>query len=219
MKHFVVFSIAAASILTAAAQTTTVPAATANPAAEGAKKPGVIRIGLVQPKIDMGSPAANSPDALRTLIAQYLAGPAVEITPMAAMVPLQIEAEAKQKECDYILSAGLTQQQKKSGLGFLKNAQSMAGMVPVIGMAGRAGAVVGQAAAQTAISMAGQLASGVKAKSEVTLEYRLAVPGAVSPLVANTEKIKAESDGQDVISPMVERVAAAVTTAVTRKKS
>ncbi len=93
----------------------------------------------------------------------------------------------------------------------------MAGMVPVLGMAGRAGAIVGQAAAQTALSAAGQVASGVKAKSEVSLEYQLIAPGATSPLAANSERAKAQSDGQDVITPMVEHAAAAITGAILKK--
>jgi hypothetical protein len=180
------------------------------------RRPGVIRIGLVQPKVDMGSPAGNQAEALRTLLGHYITGPAVELVPVQSMLPVQAEAEAKQKECDYVLYANLTQQaQKKTGgFGLLKNARAMTGMVPVIGMTGRAGAMVGQAAAQTAISLAGEISTSVKAKSEVSLEYRLVAPGATTPAAANTEKVKAESDGQDVITPMVEHVAAAVVGAV-----
>jgi hypothetical protein len=129
-----------------------------------------------------------------------------------------VEAEATQKECDYILYSGLSQQApKKSGFGLLKNAHAMTGMMPVIGMSGRTGAIVGQAAATTALGVAGELSSGVKAKSELTLEYRLTAPGAAEPVAANTEKSKADSDGQDVITPMVEHAAAAVLGAAVKK--
>jgi hypothetical protein len=160
----------------------------------------------------MGTAAGNSAEALRGLLSRYLAGPNVELMPMQAVLPTQVEEEAQQKECDYILFAALTQQAQKRSGGFslLKNAHAMTGMVPVLGMTGRTGALVGQAAAQTAVNLAAEVSAGVKAKSEVSLEYRLIAPGAASPALANTEKAKADADGQDVITPIVERVAAAV---------
>lgn len=206
--------------LTVAALAQTAPIAglpTPAPApAQNPKKPGVVRIGIVQPTMDMGPAAANAGEALRVLLSQYVSGPTMETVPLTAMLPIQAAAEGQQKQCDYILYGTLSQK-KSGGFGLLKGAQSMAGMVPVLGMAGCAGAVVGQAAAQTALSAAGQLASGVKAKSEVSFEYQLISPGATSPLVSNTDKAKAQSDGQDVIIPMVERAAMAIVGAVAKK--
>ena len=180
------------------------------------KKPGVIRIGIVQPRMDMGPAGANAGEALRVLLGQYLSGPTLEAVPLTAMLPIQAAAEGQQKQCDYILYASLSQK-KSGGFGLLKGAQSMAGMVPVLGMAGRTGAIVGQAAAQTALNAAGQVASGVKAKSEVSFEYQLIAPGATSPLAANSDKTKAQSDGQDVITPMVEHAATAITGTLLKK--
>jgi hypothetical protein len=143
----------------------------------------------------MGSPAAaHSAEAMRAMFTQYLTGPTVELIAIQAALPVQVEAEATQKECDYILYSGLSQQTpKKSGFGLLKNAHAMTGMMPVIGMSGRTGAIVGQAAAQTALSVAGELSSGVKAKSEVTLAVFAATgsaaPGAVSRYSRNRRPI------------------------------
>ncbi len=189
--------------------TANVPAAAVLP-----KKPGVIRLGLLQPKMEMG--AAASPEALRTLLTQYLSGPQIEVVPIAAMVPLQVEAEAKQKSCDYVFSASLSQKQSRR-FGLLGGAQAMSNMVPVIGMAGRAGAVVGRAAAMTAISAASQLSSTVNAKSEITLQYQLLAPGTASPIIADAIKAKAQSNGQDVITPLIEQAATAVANAVLKK--
>ncbi len=190
-------------------------AAIAPAAALAPKRPGVIRLGLVQPKLDMGTPG-GVPEGLRTLLMQYLTGPQIEVVPIAAMIPLQVEAEAKQKECDFLFYASLSQKRGR-GLGFLRSAQSMTSMIPVIGMAGGTRAIVGQAAAMTAISAASQLSSVVKAKSEVAFQYQLVAPGVASPLIASTDKVKAESDGQDVITPLVEQAATAVATALLKK--
>lgn len=184
--------------------------------AQNPKKPGAIRIGIVQPRMDMGPAGANAGEALRVLLSQYLSGPTLEAVPLTAMLPIQAAAEGQQKQCDYILYATLSQK-KSGGLGLLKSAQSMAGMVPMLGMTGRTGAIVGQAAAQTALSAAGQVASGVKAKSEVSFEYQIIAPGATSRLAADSEKTKAQSDGQDVITPMVEHAAMAIISAFAKR--
>lgn len=215
---FTLMSIASVTAAAQAAPADATATAAVNPlvAAAGPKKPGVVRIGLVQPRVDMGQGAANSTEALRSLIAQYLTGPNLQVVPVAAMVPMQAEAEAKQSDCDYLLYATLSQK-RGGGMGFLRGAQSMTSMVPMIGMSGRTGAVVGQVAAQTAVNFAGQLASSVKAKSEVSFDYRLVSPGNTTPLVANAEKMKAQTDGQDVITPMVENAAGAITASVLKK--
>jgi hypothetical protein len=220
MKRLIAAMISAALFAGAASAQTIQPAYTVSvtPAAVQmpAKRSGTVRIGLVQPKLDLGPATANSAEALRSLLGQYLVGPNIEVVPLSAMLPIQAEAEAKQKDCDYILYASLSQK-KSGGLGFLKSAQSMTGMVPVIGMAGRTSAIVGQAAAHAALSTAGQLAAGVKAKNEVTFEYRLVAPGSPSPLLADIEKSKAQSDGQDVITPMVEQAATAIVGTLAKK--
>ncbi len=205
--------------LTIAALAQTAPIGLPIPAtapAPNVKRAGVIRIGIVQPRMDLGPASTNAAETLRGLLGQYLSGPTLETVPLTAMLPIQAASEGQQKQCDYILYVGLSQK-KSGGFGLLRSAQSMAGMVPVLGMAGRAGAIVGQAAAQTALSAAGQVASGVKAKSEVSLEYQLIAPGATSPLAANSERAKAQSEGQDVITPMVEHAAAAITGAILKK--
>ena len=54
-------------------------------------------------------------------------------------------------------------------------------------------------------------AVAVKAKDEITLDFRL-VPaaGGPTPKAADTLKAKAKHDGEDVLTPLVERAAAAV---------
>jgi hypothetical protein len=183
--------------------------------AQETRRADVVRIGVAQPKVEMGSATGAS---LRTLIGQYLAGPKIEIVPIEAMVPAMIEAEAKEKECQFVLTAALAQHaQKKGGFGMLKGARAMSGMVPVVGMSGRTGAVVAQVAAQTAVGVASEMSSNVKAKSDISFEYRLAAPGSDAPAASNAEHVKAESDGQDVITPMVERMATAVVGAAVKR--
>jgi hypothetical protein len=71
------------------------------PAASGAKRPGVVRVGVVR----VGNKTTQSLDAgtLRgTLIAAISEG-SVEAIPLTETAPDAAQAEAKQKDCDYVL--------------------------------------------------------------------------------------------------------------------
>jgi hypothetical protein len=116
-----------------------------------AKKPGVIRIGLILPTVQ----GNHSPEALRNRFAGQLNGPNIEV------VKLSAREEARQSQCDYILSASMTI--KKSGGG---------------GMFGRAiGNIAGAAAGQIV-------------KDDVTLEYRLDEVETAKTAVSNKDKAK-----------------------------
>jgi hypothetical protein len=180
-----------------------------------------IRIGVTQPKAQMGqgNSGANVAEPIRAMIIQYLAGPSQEVVPIAAMIPTQIDAEAASKQCDYVLYSAMSQKVGGGGLGLLKMIGPMASMVPGVGMiaGGAAGAMttVGVGAIMSGTASA---ASTVKAKSEVTFEYKLMAPGNTNPVVANTETVKAKENGEDVISPLVEHAATAILAGVSKKK-
>jgi hypothetical protein len=198
----------------------------ATPASASARAPlgpktGLIRIGVVEPKAQMGqgNSGANVAEPIRAMIIKYLAGPSQEVVPIEAMIPTQIEAEAASKQCDYVLYAAIGQKTASGGLGMLKMMAPMASMVPGVGMlaGGAAGAMttVGVGAVMSGTASA---ASTVKAKSDVTFEYKLMAPGNTNPVVANTETVKARENGEDVISPLIEHAATAILEKVSTKK-
>jgi hypothetical protein len=187
----------------------------------GPKQPGKIRIRLANPKVQMGQAGPAMPPGVdmgapfRIMLMQYFTGPSVEIVPIMAMLPTQMDAEAKEKQCDYIFYSNLTQKKNGGGLGFLKAASAVAPMVPILGAAG---AVAGIAATTAAAASASTVSSSVKAKNEVTLEYSLVVPGKDTPTLANALKAKAKQDGEDVITPLVTQAATAVFAQISPKK-
>jgi hypothetical protein len=176
----------------------------------------VIRIGIAQPKAQMGRP--NTAEPIRSIISQYLTGPSQEIVPMSAMVSSQIEAEAKVKECDYVLHSVITQKTGGGAPSFLKNAGPLAGMIPMVGMAGGAAGAVGGAIAGTAVASAAGVASTIKAKSEVTFDFKLMASGIAMPVLANMETAKAKADGEDIISPLIEHAATAILAEIAKHK-
>lgn len=171
-----------------------------------AKKEGVIRIGLAGVKtgaVGEGINAADLAGAIQNLLPQYLKGAKVEIVGLDAKLQSAIEAEAKEKGCDYILFA--TVSHKKGGGGF-----------------GGFGKVLGNVVGQTGSTVAGQVAtqsiatatSNVKAKDELTLEIKLQNGSTVA--LNKQFKQKAKSNGEDIISPVVEQAAQAIVTAISK---
>jgi hypothetical protein len=204
-------------------QSAGVPAATpAGPAVLAEKKAGVVRIGIVMPKSQLGQgaqgPSAGEP--LRGMLAQYLAGPSVEVISIAALLPEQIDAESKLKLCDYLVYSSISQKKATGGLSMMKNAGSLANMIPMVGMMNGAGAMAAATAATaaTTATQAATMSSAIKAKSDVILEYHMTVMGNPSPALSNSLTAKATADGEDVITPLVEKEAIAIMTEVSKKK-
>ena len=195
----------------------TAPAAA--PVSLGEKKAGVLRIGIAMPKSQLGQtqgPSAGEP--LRVMLIQYLTGPTVESTEIAALLPEQVEAEAKSKQCDYIVYSALSQKKPSGGMSFLKNSSALTNMIPLVGMTNTMSKVLNTSTAATSATEAATLSSGIKAKTDVVLEYHLNATGNESPVVSNTLDAKATTDGEDVITPMVEKEASAIMTEVSKKK-
>ncbi len=187
----------------------------------GAKAPGIIRIGVALPALQMGpAPAvAGASEGVRDTVMKYLAGPSFEIVPLTAQLPVQIEAEGRLKGCDFVIHSALSAKKKSSaGLGFLRGASQMANLIPMLGAAhGVAGTIAG-AAAGTVLSGVAAAASMVKAKSEVSFEYRVIAGGSPLPVLSDVVKTKATQDGEDVISALVEKAAGAMVNAILSKK-
>jgi hypothetical protein len=196
---------------------TTTPAGSA---VLGEKKPGVVRIGIVMPKSQLGQgaqgPAAGEP--LRSMLAQYLAGPSVEVISIAALLPQQIDAESQSKLCDYLVYSSISQKKATGGLSMLKNASGLANMIPMVGVMNGATGAMAAATAATTATQAATMSSAIKAKSDVILEYHMTAMGNPSPALSNSLTAKATADGEDVITPLVEQEATAIMTEVSKKK-
>ena len=182
------------------------------------KKPKLTRIGIALPRADLGQgfqgPTAG--ESLRLLESQYLKGPKIEVVMLTSLLESQVEAEAKEKECDYVVASAMTQK-KSSGMGFLKAATTLSSMTPIGAMAGAAGAATAAASAAAAAGGAASMSSQVRAKNEVTFEYHMFAPGNTTPVLENKAMAKAKSDGEDVITPLVEAAANSIVDKVVPK--
>ena len=187
-------------------------------AAAAPKKAGTVRIGIVTPKAQMTSgDAAQAAEAVRNTFASFLNGPTIEVVSLTARLPSQALEEARQSQCDYVLYTSLTQ--KKGGGGgmfgraFGNIAGAAVGHIPV----NNGGEAAARSVAVSGIHTTANVASSIKAKDELSLEYKLESTDGAKPGVANKEKRKAQSDGEDVLTPLIETAAEAIVSAATKK--
>jgi hypothetical protein len=183
------------------------------PSAVGPKKAGVVRIGLAGVKtgaVGEGISAADLSAAVQNTLMQYLKVPDVEVITLDARLSSAIDSEAKQKECDYVLFINASHK-KGGGGGFGMFSKVLA---PAIGATGightgsTAGNIAGQVATRSIVS-AGSASANVKSKDEITLDVKMQQPGGAAVLTKQVKK-KASSNGEDIITPLVEQVAQAV---------
>lgn len=175
----------------------------------GPKKSGVVRIGLANVKtgaVGEGLVATELAAAVQNSLREYLKVPNVEVVVLEAKLTSAIDGEAKQKECDLVVYANVAH--KKGGGGgfgmFKAIAPVLTSVAPVAGVAGIAGSV----AASTIIT-ATSVSGNVKAKDELTLDIRADKADGTNTLTKQF-KVKAKSNGDDIISAAVEQAAQAI---------
>lgn len=209
------------------------PAQVAAPGALGPKAPGKIRIGVVPAQAQLGQGNNAQQDygtPIRNAIVYLMSGPAVEIAPLDARIPVQVQAEAQLKQCDYILYSAVTVAHANAGgFGkFMKMGSMAANLTPMGAMAHGMGGMIAAQAASTAMQTAAMSAqqqamnqlSGfngqIKSKDDVTVDYQLYPIGQAQPKIQNELKGKAKSNGEDVLTPLIQQAATAVLTDVTK---
>lgn len=211
---------AAAQGTPAAAQGTPAPAQGAPAPAQGS--PARAHICLAPASVETASGTADGAmTAVRATFTSYLTGPSLEVAPLTSRLASQAREEAKAANCPFLLLTTLKQVHKTSG-GAPSLLSRVAGGAVQGGaysagasMGSVAGRVAGDAASGAAGAAASNYGSTTKTKDELTLATRLeSADGKV--LVDMTGKRKAESDGEDMLTPLVEKAATAVAAAVAK---
>jgi hypothetical protein len=201
--------------MSAVALLAAVTPAIAQDAADNSAAKSQTCIGIVLPSATgVDGDATAFASSLRDLFASYLTGPSLRAINLDARLPSQAIEEARQKDCAYVLVSSIARK-RDDGSGWGRAIGRAAGTaawhgVPYVG--GAAGAARGAAiAGAEAISA---MASSTRAKDEVTLEYRIGTVDTVARAAAKREKAKAEQDGEDILTPIVEKAAEAIAAAV-----
>lgn len=175
------------------------------------KNASVIRIGLPNVKtgaVGEGISAQELAGAIQNSLGEYLKGTKIELVPLEAKLASAMEAEAKEKQCDYVLYAQVSHK-KGGGGGFGKMFSQIAPMMTSVipGASGMGGAIA-SSVVSTAVTTAATASANVKPKDELTLDIKLQNGATVA--LTKQYKAKAKSEGEDIISPMIEQAAQAI---------
>jgi hypothetical protein len=182
----------------------------------GPKKPGTIRIGLVGVRtgaVGSNITAGELAVATKNSFRDHVKMPNIEAVEIEAKLASGIDAESREKECDYVVF--LTASHKKGGGGFGSFGSAIASGIGAVGIGhtgSTAGNIAGHVATQ-AIVTAATVSANVRSKDEITLEVALVRPGGASVL-AQAFKQKAKANGEDVLTGVVGQAAQAVITAI-----
>ena len=211
------FASAFASAYATPATPSTVPSAPSTPSAPtianavNPKRAGVIRLGVAAVKtgnVAEGMNAIELAQAVRNSLLEQLKGTNIEAVPIEA-AGAAIQAEAQQKECDYVVYANVSH--KKGGGGFGSMLGNSASSI-----ASGVGYGHGTAAVVAANTTSVVVAQSIKAKDEMTLDVRLERPGSTTPSFAQQFKTKAKSAGEDIVTPLVQQASQAAIQAVAK---
>lgn len=158
--------------------------------------------------------AAEAGTALRDLLVSFLSGPSMEPVALEARVrPLAIE-EARQKGCAFIVTSSAARKRgstRELGRVIGQAAGNAAYYIP----GGSGAAAVGRAVSAGTARALGDMAATTRSKDEMRLEWTVTAlqPGRKSA-PTRSEKVKASADGEDLLTPLVQRAAESIVEAV-----
>jgi hypothetical protein len=170
-----------------------------------AKKTGMIRIGIAKPKV-VTPESKKNPNAgddiafaVTNSLVESLKSENVEAIRLETDSP---ENEAKEKDCDYIFYANITQ--KRGGGGMFGKMIAMGAITAAtVFVPGIGGMIATTAASQVMNQTMGKTA---KAKDEFTFDYKISAMDK-SVLTQAVTKAKIEKDGDDVMTPQIQQAA------------
>ena len=163
--------------------------------------------------------ATTAAGAVGQTFAGFLSGPSLRTQALSARLAGQVHEEARQSGCAYLLLPTFRHEHKRKGgsvVGRMAAGAAQAGTWEAgIGSKTAAGRVAAQAAYGAAGQAAYNYAYSVQDKDEITLGYRLeGADGKV--LVEKEDHRKAHSDGEDLLTPMVQQASEAIVAAIGR---
>lgn len=163
------------------------------------------------------APSGSDPvAAVRETFTSFLSGPTLGVSPLSARLESQARQEAKLAGCSYLLLPAVKHQHKSGGslLGRVAGGAAEYGAYSVAAGAGStAERVAANAAAGAARTAAWDYAHSFQAKDEFTLAWRLERQDGTE-LKKGKEKKKADSNGEDLLTPLVQRASEAIAAAV-----
>ena len=174
-------------------------------------------IAIVLPSVEgIEGSATDVASSVRDVFASYLTGPSVQVVLLQARLAAPAMEEAAQRPCSHVLTVKLSR--KRGGGGFSRVAGQAAGTAAWhIPGGGSVGSAVVRGAAIGTTQAVAALATSTRAKDEMQMEYRVSSPTGTIELGPTRDKRKAKVDGEDLLTPLVEKAAEALVGTLVKK--
>lgn len=183
------------------------------------KQEGTIRIGMVVPRVNTagaGTGEQGESASLRSTLTSFLAGSNIETIDLKARLDTLALTEAQRRECDFVLYTTLLRKRSGSSTGG-GPLNSIMGNVGTGGMGTKVpGAKKATEITNEATRVSSTIATFSKANDEITFEYKLVTSVGARPVATKMTKAKVKSDGEDVLTPMIESAAQAILNATVK---
>ena len=192
--------------------------ATSPQQADAAAKPSDTGcVALLLPSVEGVEDSIEVATSVRSIFQSYLTGPSIRSIDLDARLSSQAAQEARLKDCTRILTVTLVRKQSGGGgnkLGAVAHAAgSTAGYIPLpsYGAAAAVGAARGGAEAVASV------AHSTHAKDEFTMTYRVDTADGAAIVPLKTDKAKAKTNGEDLLTPLIARASDAVANAIAKR--
>ena len=169
-------------------------------------------IGVIMPAVQGGDGSAtDAATAARALFVSYLSGPSLTVVPLDARLAAHGLEEARLKGCGRVLIVTMTRRRSGGGSNRLGRIVGQAGSTAAWHLpAGSAGAAAARSAAAAGAQAVADVAYTTRAKDEIKVEWKLVTAEGGRPAGSGTDKAKAASDGEDLLTPVVQRISEAI---------
>jgi hypothetical protein len=187
-------------------------------AAREAQPQGQTCIAIALPSVQgIEGNATDVASFVRDVFASYLTGPSLQTMPLQARLGSQAMAEAAQRHCSHVLTVTVSRTRGGGGV-FGRIAGQAAGTAAWhIPGGGSVGSAVVRGAAIGTTQAVAALATSTRAKDEMQMEYRVSSPAGTIELGPTRDKRKAKADGEDLLTPLVERAAETIVGTLVKK--
>jgi len=183
------------------------------------KHEGTIRIGMIVPRVNTaggGMGEQGEAASLRATLTSFLAGSNIETIDLKARLDSLALNEAQRRECDFVLYTTLLRKRSGSSTG----GGPLNSIMGNVGTGGMGTKVPGAKKATEITNQAARVGSTIatfsKANDEITFEYKLVTSVGARPVATKITKAKVKSDGEDVLTAMIESAAQAILNATVK---
>jgi hypothetical protein len=177
-------------------------------------------LGVVMPASEgIRGEAGQVETGARELLITQLTDPSLKVVPLAARLRAPALEEARKGDCGRVLMMTLKRKTGGASLtGLTGRVAEGAGnwaawSIPGGGPAGAAT----RGAAFAAAAAVGSLASSTRAQDELRIDYEIIGTGDAADSGAQSERMKARADGEDLLTPLMRRVAERVHATITTR--